>query len=422
MKKRCIAVLLCVLIAAAALPSAGYAEILSGYTSKVDYANTDANRYYIEIDLTNQIITVYDLYSSTMVLQSLCTTGNEENPTGAGTYKLGDLKERFGYFVSYGQYAQYWTQVVRGVYIHSVMYDTKSLSSMSKSAYNNLGKNVSHGCVRVLPEVAQWIYYNCPPGTTCKITASIAKNTALVSSIKSSIPSYANYVHPSDSKSDPAQIPAAVKVDKAPLRTGFSTTKDSTVRTLKLNEKVTLLQIGADWCKVRTQSGELGYVKTQYLLFDPDAAVETRQAYTATSTTYLYASATTSGDKLVKLTAGTEVNVTGNSSRSDWYTAEVNGVTGYVRTKYVKLQTSLVYPEVDTTTVITSSGTSVVASALYTRSDAAANLRSAPSSSASVVALLSPSTLVSILAVEGDWYYCSTTDGYTGYLHKSCFG
>ena len=134
---------------------AAQAKVLSGLTSKVDYENTDPDRYMIDIDLVNQIITVYEKSGTGLfdkiVLQGLCTTGNAENPTGSGTFKLGHLKERFGYFVAYGQYAQYWSQVVRGVYIHTVMYDSKSLTSMSKSAYNGLGKNLSHGCVRVLP-------------------------------------------------------------------------------------------------------------------------------------------------------------------------------------------------------------------------------------------------------------------------------
>ena len=173
MKKRLLALVLCLATAIALIPAMpAEATVLPGMTSKVDYDNTDPNRYTIEIDLVNQIITVYEgAIGGPIVLQSLCTTGNEENPTGAGTFKLGQLKERFGYFVAFGQYAQYWTQVVRGIYIHSVMYNSKKLSSMSRTAYRKLGENLSHGCVRVLPHVAQWIFYNCPPGTTARSTA-----------------------------------------------------------------------------------------------------------------------------------------------------------------------------------------------------------------------------------------------------------
>ena len=233
MKKRMLALLLSLIsLLAFALPA--QATVLSGNTSKVDYDNTDPARYWIEIDLKNQIISVYESMTGALVLQSLCTTGSDETPTGAGVYKLGDLKERFGYFVAFGQYAQYWTQVVRGVYIHSVMYDSKDLDSMSKSAYRNLGKNLSHGCVRVLPHIAQWIYYNCPPGTTCKITNEKARNEALCKALKAAIPDYDDYEQPKDERPAPPEVPAVVRYNKTPLRTGFSATKDKTVEVMGL--------------------------------------------------------------------------------------------------------------------------------------------------------------------------------------------
>jgi lipoprotein-anchoring transpeptidase ErfK/SrfK len=202
MKRRILALALLLAIFVTLFPTGtAQATVLNGMASKVDYENTDPNRYYIELDLVNQIITVYDGGpTGSIVLQSLISSGNKQNPSGSGTYRLGTLKERFGYFVAFGQYAQYWTQVVRGVYIHSVMYDSKKLSSMSRSAYNNLGKAVSHGCIRVMPEVAQWIFYNCPPGTACKLNTRALKNPDLVKALKSAMPSYSSYVQPADAK------------------------------------------------------------------------------------------------------------------------------------------------------------------------------------------------------------------------------
>lgn len=85
MKKRLLALVLCLATAIALIPAMpAEATVLPGMTSKVDYDNTDPNRYTIEIDLVNQIITVYEgAIGGPIVLQSLCTTGNEENPTGA---------------------------------------------------------------------------------------------------------------------------------------------------------------------------------------------------------------------------------------------------------------------------------------------------------------------------------------------------
>ena len=258
MLKRTVALMLCMLSVFTLLPAFSSAQTLSGWTSKVDYDNTDPNKYSIEIDLVNQIITVYEgQIGGRIVLQSLCTTGDAEHQTGAGTFKLGDMKERFGYFVAFGQYAQYWTQVVRGIYIHSVMYNSKKLTSMSRGAYRKLGQAVSHGCVRVLPHVAQFIYYNCPPGTTCVINRKKAADPELVKRLKKEIPAYSDYKQPKDDRAYPPEIPAVIKYDGTPLRTGFSRTKDTTVATLSRGDKVMLLQLAADWRKVRTADGKL---------------------------------------------------------------------------------------------------------------------------------------------------------------------
>ncbi len=417
MKRKFFALVLCFLMAVSLFPATANATVLSGMTSKVDYDNTDANKYTIDIDLTNQIITVYDNYSGAVVLQGLCTTGSDKYPSGSGQFKLGSMKERFGYFVAYGQYAQYWSQVVRGVYIHSVMYDSKKLTSMSKSAYNNLGKNVSHGCIRVLPEVAQFIFYNCPPGTACNLVFR-AKNAVLVKQIKSSMVSYRNYKQPTDGHADPMVVPATVRYNSVPVRTGFSTSKDKTLTTLNAGEHVDLLQLSPNWCKVRTARGTLGYVKTVYLLCDPDT-VQTTTGYVATAKTYVYAKASTSSTKLKAIPSGSTVTVTQQVSAS-WMYGEFGGVTGYVRTKYVKLKEVLVYPVLDgsySASSSTSSGTVTAGSSARIADGIIANFRSAPNGA--IIGELAAGTPVSILSVSGNWYYCNV-NGTTGYLYTSC--
>ena len=49
---------------------------------------------------------------------------------------------------------------------HSVLYNSKSESSLSKSSVRNLGRKASHGCVRLAVKDAKWIWQNCPAGTT----------------------------------------------------------------------------------------------------------------------------------------------------------------------------------------------------------------------------------------------------------------
>lgn len=463
MKKRLLALVLCLATAIALIPAMpAEATVLPGMTSKVDYDNTDPNRYTIEIDLVNQIITVYEgAIGGPIVLQSLCTTGNEENPTGAGTFKLGQLKERFGYFVAFGQYAQYWTQVVRGIYIHSVMYNSKKLSSMSRTAYRKLGENLSHGCVRVLPHVAQWIFYNCPPGTTCKIDRKKAPDPELVKKLKAAIPSYSDYEQPKDTKADPAEIPAVARFDNVPLRTGFSNSRETTVATLSRGQKMTLLQLGSDWCKAKLADGTLGYVRTKYILCDPDAPVKKQEIYQATKKTYVYASMDTGAKKLATIPQGGEAAVTDNPKKGWWY-GSYNGVTGYLRTKYVVKRTALVYPTLEAAVtaapsvtptpgggisvggngsgISTGGGISIggstaaptptpapapapsagVSSGTHVKEGTQARMRASGSTSAAVVALIDGGTPVTILSVsETGWYYCKA-NGYTGYMHSSC--
>ncbi|MDL2218577.1 SH3 domain-containing protein, partial [Christensenellaceae bacterium OttesenSCG-928-M15] len=405
--KRLIALTLALMATAIVLIEPAAAAVPKGYTSKVDYENTDTGRYKIDVDLVNQVITVYEKDSAgsytKIVLQGLCTTGNDENPTGAGTFKLGHLKERFGYFVAFGQYAQYWTQVVRGIYIHSVMYDSKNITTMSKSAYNNLGKALSHGCIRVMPEHAQWIYYNCPPGTTCVISKSRAKNEELVKKLKAEKPSYANYKQPADYKSDPDVIAAQVRTDNTPVRTGFSTTRDKTVVTLNAGDTVSVLQLGPDWCKVQTKKGKLGYVKTQYLSMNPDATVSVHGSYYTKEKTYLYAKPDTGADKLHEYAYGDQVEVV-NTVDKYWLTARVGTTYGYVRIKH--LQTTA--PDLTTSAIAPSEGPNA-----YIKNGIIANMRSGPGTNYPVVKELTGGTPVKLLEMVGSWYVAEV-DGVEG--------
>ncbi len=405
-----------VLLCAALLPAqTAEAKVLSGYTSKVDYDNTDPSRYQIDIDLINQVITVYEKSSTGLydkiVLQGLCTTGNAENPTGSGTYKLGHLKERFGYFVAYGQYAQYWSQVVRGVYIHSVMYDSKSITDMSKSAYNGLGKALSHGCVRVLPDHAKWIFYNCPPGTTCVISKNRAKNEALIKALQAKKVSYGSYKQPADYKEDPAIVAATVMVSNVPVRTGFSSTKDTTVVTLSAGATVKVLQMGPDWCKVETSKGKLGYVQTRYLLMNPDATQPVHASYVAKDKTYLYQSPSTSAATLGTYEKGAAVEVIGTADKY-WLTARLGDTFGYVRVKYLTAGTS------GTGGTVTAPSVPVNATA-WVKPGIIANFRSGPGTSYGVIAELGEGTELTLLEVAGSWYK-AVANGREGYLSAVC--
>ena len=69
------------------------------------------------------------------------------------------------YFPKFKVYAQYQVRIKGSILFHSILYDKKDLKTLKTSSYNNLGKRASHGCIRLLPEDARWIYENCSPGT-----------------------------------------------------------------------------------------------------------------------------------------------------------------------------------------------------------------------------------------------------------------
>ena len=48
---------------------------------------------------------------------------------------------------------------------HSVLYSTRSESSLKYSSVYNLGRKASHGCIRLSVEDAQWIFENCASRT-----------------------------------------------------------------------------------------------------------------------------------------------------------------------------------------------------------------------------------------------------------------
>ena len=68
-------------------------------------------------------------------------------------------RERFGKFAAFaGEYARYWTQVVDGIYFHSIMFSQRDITKLKSSPYRNLGSKGSHGCIRLYVEDAKWLY------------------------------------------------------------------------------------------------------------------------------------------------------------------------------------------------------------------------------------------------------------------------
>lgn len=132
-----------------------------------------AGTYKLVVNIYYQFITAYkkdaDGHYSIPVRYMICSSGSPKKPTPTGKFKLGKERHRFSKFVTYNVYGQYWTQITRNIYFHSLLYTEKDASTYTNSSYQNLGKRVSHGCVRMLVPDARWIYYNAAPGTVVEI-------------------------------------------------------------------------------------------------------------------------------------------------------------------------------------------------------------------------------------------------------------
>ena len=163
--------------------------------------------------------------------------------------------------------------------------------------------------------------------------------------------------------------------------------------------------------------GKLGYVKTQYVLCEPDAPVEYAEYYAATGKTYVYADMDTESERLVKIAKGARVEVYDNPVKG-WYYGRFDGVEGYLRTKYVKKSGGMVYPTLSGS-VIEHEGETLLAQHAVVKSNLRARFRDAAGMDSNVIGVLEPGTYLSIISMHGSWYYADV-NGIKGYISNTC--
>ena len=139
-------------------------------------AQAAALPFYITVDLTNQIVTIYSASDNSIVRQMLCSSGLRGS-TPTGTFTLPE-KERSAertewyFFNNFQCYAKYATRIYNGIMFHSIPYNSKRESSISKTAVSQFGQPASHGCIRLRVDDAKFIAKYCLPGTKVKIYKS----------------------------------------------------------------------------------------------------------------------------------------------------------------------------------------------------------------------------------------------------------
>ncbi len=95
----------------------------------------------------------------------ICSTGRQYDRTRNGTYAISGHKGEWYTYPGPSGDTIRWPSVYRsGYYFHSPLYNRDH--SIRGYTVNRLGSRASAGCVRLKSRDAEWVYKNCPNGTT----------------------------------------------------------------------------------------------------------------------------------------------------------------------------------------------------------------------------------------------------------------
>ena len=133
------------------------------YIKDPDYKS----KYYIVVYTGSQSAVVYGKDNSgaynVIIKAFTVSTGKSSTPTRKGMYKI---RAKYRWRLLMGPcYGQYSSSIGSSYLFHSVPYDKQRPDTLYNASYNNLGKAVSHGCIRMCVRDCKWIYDNCPIGT-----------------------------------------------------------------------------------------------------------------------------------------------------------------------------------------------------------------------------------------------------------------
>lgn len=138
-----------------------------------DLTNRYFGPYYLEVDKTNGVVTVYTDSSKTIPVKTIrASVGLPGSPTPDGTYKLrSECRWQPLMGPSWGQYGTHVLGAGQGgIYFHSIACGSPNSYNLPAGQYNKLGSPASHGCIRVCVADAKWIFENCN-GATVHITS-----------------------------------------------------------------------------------------------------------------------------------------------------------------------------------------------------------------------------------------------------------
>jgi uncharacterized protein YgiM (DUF1202 family) len=262
---------------------------------------------------------------------------------------------------------------------------------------SSIGKHVSHGCIRMYNKDVIALYNTIYEGTPVWIHSGQSDN---------------HWRGDSRVGLKPASGTATITGQNVNARTGPSTGA-FVLATLKKGTHLALTGISGDWYQVKLPNGRYGFVYKPYVQVsgvhsEPSPAPEP-QFYSASgqiaitvNKANIRAYPSLHSSILTQASAGTKFGLTAVSS--EWYQVRLNnGKTAYVHHSVAKV-VSLASPSASKLTVTVH----------------LANIRSAPSLSASVLQLVSRGTTLTKTGAVGDFFQIRLKSGQIAYIHKSC--
>ena len=140
----------------------GIERVLAGESGLRTVSSKSSSPYFIKVNLHKQRVTVYRKVEGKWkkLDTKKCSSGSAVSPTPRGIYKV--KKKKYS-FVQDGQNWYYVTYFHHGYAFHS--------TGEKGGKFDNsvLGKPTSHGCLRMKPRDAKWIYEHIPTGTYIQI-------------------------------------------------------------------------------------------------------------------------------------------------------------------------------------------------------------------------------------------------------------
>lgn len=131
--------------------------------------------YRIEVDISSQIVTIYETRTGEIARQMLCSTGqNDTTPIGEITMQADEDRYRkpWHYIKKLRRFVRYPSRIRNVLLFHSLPYTEKSLRSLEPKAVQEFGLPVSHACIRLRWQDARFIADYCLPGTKVRIFKS----------------------------------------------------------------------------------------------------------------------------------------------------------------------------------------------------------------------------------------------------------